>query len=213
MVSWYLAVMYSLYHWYILDVAVCALSPSSENCYIAYPSRSASSTVFSSTQTSQPYYVNGDIEIFDALSLQLVNIVQAHKSPISNIAMNADGTLLATASEKVGIFKDIVDDYSDWQGDELGHRDSCIFSTWSKQGVSIPPGILSCQDLFNDIQPLQHALVCLKWYWNGSHLQVVYRCCTYCKWQWQQWIWWWWWRWWRNGRLQWRSNTTWYTWT
>ncbi|CDS13526.1 hypothetical protein LRAMOSA05702 [Lichtheimia ramosa] len=80
--------------------AVCALSPSSENCYIAYPSRSASSTVFSNSQTSQPYYVNGDIEIFDALSLQLVNIVQAHKSPISNIAMNADGTLLATASEK-----------------------------------------------------------------------------------------------------------------
>lgn len=116
MVSWYLFVMSTLDHWFILGVAVCALSPSSENCYIAYPSRSASTTVFSSSQTSQPYYVNGDIEIFDALSLQLVNIVQAHKSPISNIAMNADGTLLATASEKVSIFKDVVCGYRDWQG-------------------------------------------------------------------------------------------------
>ncbi|KAG2222083.1 hypothetical protein INT45_007969 [Circinella minor] len=82
--------------------AVCALSPSSENCYIAYPSRSSSTSLFttSNNQTPQPYYATGDVEIFDALSLQLVNIVQAHKSPISNITMNAEGTLLATASEK-----------------------------------------------------------------------------------------------------------------
>ncbi|KAI9489406.1 WD40-repeat-containing domain protein [Zychaea mexicana] len=82
--------------------AVCALSPSSENCYIAYPSRSSSTSLFTTTnnQTPQPYYATGDVEIFDALTLQLVNIVQAHKSPISNIAMNAEGTLLATASEK-----------------------------------------------------------------------------------------------------------------
>jgi hypothetical protein len=33
--------------------------------------------------------------------LQVVNIVQAHKSPVSCIAMNSDGTLLATASDKV----------------------------------------------------------------------------------------------------------------
>ncbi|KAI8146765.1 WD40-repeat-containing domain protein [Fennellomyces sp. T-0311] len=82
--------------------AVCALSPSSENCYIAYPSRSSSTSLFTTTnnQTPQPYYATGDVEIFDALTLQLVNIVQAHKSPISNITMNSEGTLLATASEK-----------------------------------------------------------------------------------------------------------------
>ncbi|KAI9014398.1 WD40-repeat-containing domain protein [Phycomyces nitens] len=74
--------------------AICALSPSSENCFIAYPSRS------SSTGSNFSDYANGDVEIFDASSLTLVSIVQAHKSPISCISMNSDGTLLATASEK-----------------------------------------------------------------------------------------------------------------
>ncbi|CAO3682848.1 unnamed protein product [Umbelopsis vinacea] len=83
--------------------AICALSPSSENCYIAYPSPS-SSTSSSLTGNhlgqSQSSYASGDVLIFDALSLQVVNIVQAHKSPVSCIAMNSDGTLLATASDK-----------------------------------------------------------------------------------------------------------------
>lgn len=82
-------------------IAICALSPSSENCYIAYPSRSSSSSPFTGGQTTQSYFPTGDVEIFDALALQLISIVQAHKSPVSNITMNADGTLLATASEKV----------------------------------------------------------------------------------------------------------------
>jgi autophagy-related protein 18 len=51
--------------------------------------------------SSQSPYASGDVLIFDALSLQVVNIVQAHKSPVSCIAMNSDGTLLATASDKV----------------------------------------------------------------------------------------------------------------
>ncbi|CAO3620818.1 unnamed protein product [Cunninghamella echinulata] len=80
--------------------AICALSPSSDNCYIAYPSRSSSSASFTGGQTTQSYFPTGDVEIFDALSLQLINIVQAHKSPVSCITMNADGNLLATASEK-----------------------------------------------------------------------------------------------------------------
>ncbi|CAO3599452.1 unnamed protein product [Absidia cylindrospora] len=80
--------------------AICALSPSSENCYIAYPSRSSSNSPYTGGQTTQSYFPTGDVEIFDALSLQLINIVQAHKSPLSSITMNSDGTLLATASEK-----------------------------------------------------------------------------------------------------------------
>ncbi|KAI8089007.1 WD40-repeat-containing domain protein [Halteromyces radiatus] len=80
--------------------AICALSPSSENCFIAYPSKSPSNSHFTGGQTTQSYFPTGDVEIFDALSLQLINIVQAHKSPVSCITMNADGTLLATASEK-----------------------------------------------------------------------------------------------------------------
>ncbi|KAI8583220.1 hypothetical protein K450DRAFT_224796 [Umbelopsis ramanniana AG] len=83
--------------------AICALSPSSENCYIAYPSPSSSTSsplTGNHLGPSQSSYASGDVLIFDALSLQVVNIVQAHKSPVSCIAMNSDGTLLATASDK-----------------------------------------------------------------------------------------------------------------
>lgn len=86
-----------------VSLAICALSPSSENCYIAYPSRSSSTSPFTSTAANATAsgYASGDVEIFDALNIQLVNIVQAHKSPVSCITMNSEGTLLATASEKV----------------------------------------------------------------------------------------------------------------
>ncbi|KAG0164058.1 autophagy protein [Apophysomyces sp. BC1034] len=50
--------------------------------------------------TSQSNNASGDVEIFDACSLRLADIVQAHKSPLSCITMNSEGTLLATASEK-----------------------------------------------------------------------------------------------------------------
>jgi len=44
----------------------------------------------------------GDVLIFDALNLRTVNVVeQAHKGPISCLAFNEDGSLLATASDKV----------------------------------------------------------------------------------------------------------------
>ena len=38
--------------------------------------------------------------LFDALSLSVTNIVQAHKTPLACLALNAAGTLLATASDK-----------------------------------------------------------------------------------------------------------------
>ncbi|KAI8335605.1 WD40-repeat-containing domain protein [Blakeslea trispora] len=78
--------------------AICALSPSSENCFIAYPARSSSSPFSPNSGSSS--YLSGDVELFDALGPQTTNIVQAHKSPISCISMNSEGTLLATASEK-----------------------------------------------------------------------------------------------------------------
>jgi len=77
--------------------AICALSPSNENCYIAYPSPTPTSSPFSSAQNASP---SGDVYLFDAASLQVVNIVQAHKSPVAYVAINSDGTLLATASDK-----------------------------------------------------------------------------------------------------------------
>ncbi|KAG1451009.1 hypothetical protein G6F56_008198 [Rhizopus delemar] len=80
--------------------AICALSPSSENCFIAYPARSATSPFSPNNGSSNTLYVSGDVELFDALGPQTTNIVQAHKSPVSCLSMNSEGTLLATASEK-----------------------------------------------------------------------------------------------------------------
>jgi len=63
---------------------LCALSPQEENCYLVFPS---------SAET-------GNIVIFDALSLQPVSIVNAHKTPLAKLSFNQNGTLLATASNK-----------------------------------------------------------------------------------------------------------------
>ncbi|CAG8584666.1 8601_t:CDS:2 [Diversispora eburnea] len=82
------------------QTAICALSPSNENCYIAYPSQTPSPSSPFSNQSSQNTSPSGDVLIFDALSLQIVNIVQAHKSPVAYVAINSEGTLLATASDK-----------------------------------------------------------------------------------------------------------------
>ncbi|KAG0374600.1 autophagy protein [Mortierella sp. AD032] len=81
--------------------AICALSPSSENCYLAYPSPTPSPTSpFSGGGRDDSHGPSGDVLIFDALTLQVVNIVQAHKTSVSNISINSEGTMLATASDK-----------------------------------------------------------------------------------------------------------------
>jgi autophagy-related protein 18 len=42
----------------------------------------------------------GDVLLFDAISLSVTNIIQAHKSPLATVSINPAGTLLATASDK-----------------------------------------------------------------------------------------------------------------
>ncbi|KAF3765928.1 hypothetical protein M406DRAFT_88734 [Cryphonectria parasitica EP155] len=85
--------------------AICALSPSSENCYIAYPlPKPREDTGERRPQHAPPLstYVpptSGDVLIFDAVTLKAVNVIEAHRSPLSCIALNSEGTLLATASE------------------------------------------------------------------------------------------------------------------
>lgn len=77
------------------------MSPSSDNSIIAYPaplpppSTSASPSPSSSHPQAQP----GDVVLFDTLSLSTINVIQAHKAPLAYLALNAQGTLLATASE------------------------------------------------------------------------------------------------------------------
>ena len=68
------------------SIALCALSPSSDNCYLAYPPNTSGAA--------------GELLVYDAINLQAVNIIQAHKSPLSCIAFNYDGTMIATASDK-----------------------------------------------------------------------------------------------------------------
>lgn len=68
-------------------VGIGALSPSSENIYLACLSQQNT----------------GDLLIFDALNLSPLTVIQAHKSPIAFVTFNDTGTLLATASDKVNL--------------------------------------------------------------------------------------------------------------
>ncbi|GAA5925725.1 phosphoinositide binding protein ATG18 [Sporobolomyces koalae] len=103
--------------------AICSLSPSSENSYLAYPSPLPSPTTpfsgpssASTSSASQGSNLSasgsgnsaggaatasiGDILVFDAVSLSVVNLLRAHKSPLAHISINPTGTLLASSSEK-----------------------------------------------------------------------------------------------------------------
>lgn len=85
--------------------AICALSPSSENCYIAYAlpkPREEPESRRPSHAPPQSTYVpptSGEVLVFDTLTLKAVNVIEAHRSPLCCICLNSDGTLLATASE------------------------------------------------------------------------------------------------------------------
>ena len=85
--------------------AICALSPSSENCFVAYPlpkPRDDSDNRRPTHAPPQSTYIaptSGEVLVFDALTLKAVNVIEAHRSPLSCICLNNEGTLLATASE------------------------------------------------------------------------------------------------------------------
>ncbi|OLN92172.1 Autophagy-related protein 18 [Colletotrichum chlorophyti] len=85
--------------------AICALSPSSENCYIAYPLPKPREDAGDKRPAHAPplsTYVSptsGEVLVFDTLTLKAVNVIEAHRSPLCCISLNSEGTLLATASE------------------------------------------------------------------------------------------------------------------
>ncbi|KAL1903685.1 autophagy protein [Sporothrix stenoceras] len=85
--------------------AICGLSPSSDNCYIAYPlpkpreDRDEKRPSHAPPLSSYVAPTSGEVLIFDTITLKAVNVIEAHRSPLSCVAINSDGTLLATASE------------------------------------------------------------------------------------------------------------------
>lgn len=108
---------------------LCALSPTIDNNFLAYPSPPKISTNFinpinssnninnngngnnansqlnnidsnSNSKTTNQINRNGDVIIFNAQTLQPLVVVEAHKTTLAAIAISFDGTLLATASDK-----------------------------------------------------------------------------------------------------------------
>ncbi|KAK6335409.1 autophagy protein [Orbilia brochopaga] len=92
--------------------AICALSPSSEKCYLVYPRpvpASASSFAPPSNggvaTAAAGLNNSGDVVVYDALALKTIGMISAHKSPLSALALSSDGTYLATASDKGTIIR------------------------------------------------------------------------------------------------------------
>lgn len=88
-------------------MAICALAPNSEQCYIAFPALAGNAP--SSAPAHAPGVsaatLTGNLMIYDTLQLQPVGTIEAHKSAVAAAAFNSDGTLLATASDKGTIIR------------------------------------------------------------------------------------------------------------
>ena len=86
--------------------AICALSPDSTNNYIAYPMRKKEYTSQpapthvppAGPRVTEP--MGGDVMLYNANDMQEVKVISAHQTPLSCMAINKEGTMLATASEK-----------------------------------------------------------------------------------------------------------------
>lgn len=83
---------------------ICAVSPNSENNYLALPhyqkqpSNMQSQSHLPKSIIKEP--ISGDVLLYDLNKMEEVTVIQAHQTQLSYIAINNDGTLMATASEK-----------------------------------------------------------------------------------------------------------------
>lgn len=90
--------------------AIVALSPSSDNNYLVYPLPQKATPSYAPPAHAPPSGTHiaptsGEVLIYDATKLEAVNVIEAHQAPLSSIALNNEGTLLATASEKGTIIR------------------------------------------------------------------------------------------------------------
>src|SRR5690349_8989822 len=89
-----------------LPPALCALSPHSDNNFMAFPQPSKQPP----QQYNQPAHApppanylpptTGEVLIYDANKIESVNVIEAHQTTLGALSMNNSGTMLATASEK-----------------------------------------------------------------------------------------------------------------
>ncbi|KAF8156581.1 WD40 repeat-like protein [Crassisporium funariophilum] len=95
--------------------AICALSPSADSSYLAYPSpvpsptsplatpntsASSPSSATAPAASSSSQTQSGDVLLFSTRTLTVANVIQAHKAPLSFLSINSTGSLLATSSDK-----------------------------------------------------------------------------------------------------------------
>lgn len=84
---------------------ICAISSNSENNFLALPhytkapqNAHPSASHVPKSIVKEP--INGDVLLYDLNKMEEVTVIQAHQAPLSHIAINNDGTLMATSSEK-----------------------------------------------------------------------------------------------------------------
>lgn len=84
---------------------ICAISPNSENGYLALPHYHKTPQNPHTQPTHVPKSVikesiSGDVLLYDLNKMEEVTVIQCHQAAVSYIAINNDGTLMATSSEK-----------------------------------------------------------------------------------------------------------------
>jgi autophagy-related protein 18 len=85
------------------SAGICALSSNSERNYLALPHQQNTATSIQPAHAPKSVAkeaMSGEVLLYDLIKMEEVTVIQAHQAPLSCIAINNDGTLMATASEK-----------------------------------------------------------------------------------------------------------------